>query len=257
MGRGREVCELHHLTRTGHLNVTHCPHPASFNSAQSLSLSQSILLLPLSPVKIQEVVQEIKIEQIGCCYLFSCSSRLLLIMPCAAELANGEAGAVKVGTTGTIGSLMTRELEAVRGTPPPPQVGAVKTTTTATRLRRQSSPVSVPCGASPRKIISLRKSSSNVSSASGGGRTDRVSAEEEAACNCKPRRSSQRSTNPSSPMLRSDGVLVDRSVKAKKKAAAACRLGGGGVQVVDVRCGNPMSSRLRRLGFSKLSETFA
>jgi len=27
--------------------------------------------------------------------------------------------------------------------------------------------------------------------------------------------------------------------------------------VVDVKCGNPMSSRLRKLGFSRLSETFA
>ncbi|KAL5198770.1 hypothetical protein ABZP36_002282 [Zizania latifolia] len=183
-------------------------------------------------------------------------------MPCAAELANGEAGAVKVGTTGTIGSLMTRELEAIKAAPPPPQVGAA---TTTPRLRRQSSPVSMPCGASPRKIIALRKSSSNVSSGSSNGssngsshgRTDRVSAEEEASCNGKPRRSSQRSTKPSSPMLRSDGVVVDRSVKAKKKATAACCLGAGGVEVVDVRCGNPMSSRLRRLGFSKLSETFA
>ncbi|KAG8080332.1 hypothetical protein GUJ93_ZPchr0007g4926 [Zizania palustris] len=183
-------------------------------------------------------------------------------MPCAAELANGEAGAVKVGTTGTIGSLMTRELEAIKAAPPPPQVGAATLMPTTTpRLRRQSSPVSVPCGASPRKIISLRKSSSNVSSGSRHGRTDRVSAEEEASCKGKPRRSSQRSTKPSSPMLRSDGgvlVVVDRSVKAKKKATAACCLGGaGGVEVVDVRCGNPMSSRLRRLGFSKLSETFA
>jgi hypothetical protein len=32
---------------------------------------------------------------------------------------------------------------------------------------------------------------------------------------------------------------------------------GYGVEVVDVKCGNPMSSRLRKLGFSKLSETFA
>lgn len=159
-------------------------------------------------------------------------------MPCAAELVNGEGGAIKVGTTGTIGALMTRELEAIRIAPQ----GAA-----TPRLRHQSSPVSVPCGASPRKII-LRKSSSNVSSSgsssSNNGRTDRVSAEEA----CKPRRSSQR------PMLHSDTVLADRSPnieKAKKKGNVH------GVEVVDVRCGNPMSSRLRKLGFSKLSETFA
>lgn len=159
-------------------------------------------------------------------------------MPCAAELVNGEGGAIKVGTTGTIGSLMTRELEAIKVAPQ----GAA-----TPRLRRQSSPVSVPCGASPRKIIP-RKSSSSVSSSS-NGRADRVSAEEA----CKTRRSSQRNKS-SSPMLHSDGVLVDRSPnfeKAKKKGTVH------GVEVVDVRCGNPMSSRLRKLGFSKLSETFA
>jgi len=163
-------------------------------------------------------------------------------MPGAAELVNGEGGAIKVGTTGTIGSLMTRELEAIKVTP---QGAAIP------RLRRQSSPVSVPCGASPRKVI-LRKSSSSVSSSnnnSSNGRADRVSAEEA----CKTRRSSQRNKS-SSPMLQSDGVLVDRSPnfqKAKKKGNVH------GVEVVDVRCGNPMSSRLRKLGFSKLSETFA
>ncbi|XP_048556068.1 uncharacterized protein LOC125536834 isoform X1 [Triticum urartu] len=161
------------------------------------------------------------------------------IMPCAAELVNGEGGAIKVGTTGTIGSLMTRELEAIKVAPQ----GAA-----TPRLRRQSSPVWVPCGASPRKIIP-RKSSSSVSSSSSNGRADRVSAEEA----CKTRRSSQRNKS-SSPMLHSDGALVDRSPnfeKAKKKGNVH------GVEVVDVRCGNPMSSRLRKLGFSKLSETFA
>ncbi|XP_047068602.1 uncharacterized protein LOC124676610 [Lolium rigidum] len=163
-------------------------------------------------------------------------------MPCAPELVNGEGGAIKVGTTGTIGSLMIRELESIKVTPQ----GAA-----TPRLRRQSNPVSVPCGASPRKTI-LRKSSSNVacsSSSSNNGRTDRVSADEAS----KARRSSQRNKS-HSPMLHSDGVLADRSPnveKAKKKGNFHV------VEVVDVRCSNPMSSRLRKLGFSKLSETFA
>uniref|UniRef100_A0ACD5UMT2 Uncharacterized protein n=1 Tax=Avena sativa TaxID=4498 RepID=A0ACD5UMT2_AVESA len=164
-------------------------------------------------------------------------------MPCASQLVNGEGGAIKVGTTGTIGSLMIRELEAIKVTPQ----GAA-----TPRLRRQSSPVSVPCGASPRKTI-LRKNSSNVScsnsSSSSNGRTDRVGAEEAG----KARRSSQRNKS-DSPMLHSDGVLVERSPnveKVKKKGNFHV------VEVVDVRCSNPMSSRLRKLGFSKLSETFA
>jgi Fe2+ transport system protein FeoA len=163
-------------------------------------------------------------------------------MPCATELVHGEGtigGAIKVGTTGTIGSLMTRELDAIK----------VEPQATATpRLRRQGCPVSVSCGATPRKVV-LRKSSSDITSSSNGNRTDRVSAEEA----CKSRRVSRRNTF-NSPMLRSDCALVDRSPntdKTKKKGS------GYGVEVVDVKCGNPMSSRLRKLGFSKLSETFA
>ncbi|CAM0906079.1 unnamed protein product [Alopecurus aequalis] len=159
-------------------------------------------------------------------------------MPCAAELVHGEGGPIKVGTTGTIGSLMIRELEAVKVTPQ----GAA-----TPRLRRQSSPVSVPCGASPRKIV-LKKNSSNVScssTSSSNGRTDRVSAEE-----ARKTRSSQRNKS-NCPMLHSDGVLVDRSPNDKKKGNFHV------VEVVDIRCSNPMSSRLRKLGFSKLSETFA
>ncbi|XP_062190668.1 uncharacterized protein LOC133893614 [Phragmites australis] len=159
-------------------------------------------------------------------------------MPCATELVHGEGGTIKVGTTGTIGSLMTRELEAIK---------VVPQAATTPRLRRQGCPVSVPCGASPRKIVQ-RKSSSNVSSSSNSG-TDGASAEEA----CKPKRISRRHTF-NSPMLRSDSALLDRSPntnKAKKKGNVY------GVEVVDIKCSNPMSSRLRKLGFSKLSVTFA
>lgn len=158
-------------------------------------------------------------------------------MPRATELVHGDGGTIKVGTTGTIGSLMTRELDSIKVAPQ---------AATTPRLRRQGCPVSVSCG-TPRKTV-LRKSSSDVSSSSNGNRTDRVSAEE----TCKPRVSRRNTFE--SPMLRSDCALVDRSPntsKWKKKGS------GYGVEVVDVKCGNPMSSRLRKLGFSKLSETFA
>jgi hypothetical protein len=163
-------------------------------------------------------------------------------MPCTAALVHGEGGTVKVGTTGAIGSLMTRELGAIKVTP---QAAATP------RLRRQGCPVSVPCGASPRKAV-LRKSSTVVTSNSSNnnnGRTDRVSAEEA----CKTRRISRRHTF-NSPILHSDGMLADRSPSLEKAKEQRNKCG---VQVVDVKCSNPMSSRLRKLGFSKLSETFA
>jgi hypothetical protein len=49
-------------------------------------------------------------------------------------------------------------------------------------------------------------------------------------------------------------MLVDRSPNTEKAKKKGNRYG---VEVVDVKCSNPMSSRLRKLGFSKLSETFA
>ena len=164
-------------------------------------------------------------------------------MPCATEVVHGEGGTIKVGTTGTIGSLMTRELDTIKVAP---QAAAG-----TPRLRHQGCPVSVLCGATTPRKLTLRKSSSDISSSSSSSnnRTDPVSAEEA----CKPRRVSGRNTF-DSPMLRSDGALVDRTPnagKAKKKGSVY------GVEVVDVKCGNPMSSRLRKLGFSKLSETFA
>lgn len=174
-------------------------------------------------------------------------------MPCAAtELVRGEGGTVKVGTTGTIGSLMTRELDSTKVAAPQAAAAAG-----ASPLRRQGCPVSVPCGATtPRKLM-LRKSSSDVSSSSSSNRTGRVGTEEA----CKPRRASRTNTF-DSPMLRPDGgALVDRAPSAgrAKKKGTSVGVHGGGVQVVDVKCGNPMSmsSRLRKLGFSKLSQTFA
>lgn len=176
-------------------------------------------------------------------------------MPCAAtELVHGEGGTVKVGTTGTIGSLMTRELDSTKVAAPQ---AAAATAAGAPPLRRQGCPVSVPCGATtPRKLM-LRKSSSDVSSSSSSNRTGRVGTEEA----CKPRRASRTNTF-DSPMLRPDGgALVDRAPSAgrAKKKGTSVGVHGGGVQVVDVKCGNPMSmsSRLRKLGFSKLSQTFA
>lgn len=159
----------------------------------------------------------------------------------AAELVHGEGGTIKVGTTGTIGSLITQELEAIKVTP---RAAATP------QLRRQGCPVSVPCGANPRKIV-LRKSSSNVASnSSNNGRTDRVSSEE----SCQQTRKISRRHTFSSPILHSDGVLADRSSSMEKVKKKGNRYG---VEVVDVKCSNPMSSRLRKLGFSKLSETFA
>ncbi|KAG6484308.1 hypothetical protein ZIOFF_061110 [Zingiber officinale] len=143
--------------------------------------------------------------------------------------------AIKVGTIGTIGSLMTRELECTKHsdqTCPPMQ------------RKQQTAPVSIHCGANSRKTLQKRNQTNEHGSSS---RNDSGSSTGHA--NGAPRRN-----GPEIPMLVTDGSLVDQhpnTDKAEKKAHSYI------VEVVDLKCSNPMSTRLKKLGFSKLSESIS
>ncbi|XP_072986480.1 uncharacterized protein [Typha latifolia] len=153
-------------------------------------------------------------------------------MPQATELMDTNGGSVKVGTTGKIGSLMSQELDSMKN---PPKASS------SSRRRHQTAPVSVPCGASPKKAIQ-RKNPQN-------GNTGHRSPGD----GHKPRRNI-RENGHQAPMLSSDSNHTGRNPnidKVEKKGHAYI------AQVVDIKCSNPMSSRLRKLGFSKLSESIA
>ena len=62
-------------------------------------------------------------------------------MPRAADAIHDDGGSVKIGATGTIGTLMTRELESPKHSEQ----------TSSTRRKQQTVPVSIPCGANPRR----------------------------------------------------------------------------------------------------------
>lgn len=60
------------------------------------------------------------------------------------------------------------------------------------------------------------------------------------------------------PMLGSDNITVDRTPRREKSDKKATNI----MEIVDVKCGNPdrswtnpITSKLKKLGFSKLSES--
>lgn len=175
------------------------------------------------------------------------------------ELIKGGGGSIKIGATGTVATLMTRELDSMKQ--PSPQ-------TPTTRPIRTTIPVSVDCGTSsstPRRT-KPRKSSDEASSSSNHNNVNNVRTPK--GHNAKstnqlsklgsdnvrtPKGHNTKSTPPLS-MLGSDNVSLQGTPRREKRMNI--------VDIVDVKCGNPdrawanpITSRLKKLGFSKLNES--
>lgn len=168
-------------------------------------------------------------------------------MPHTCEIPNGNGVQIKVGTTGTVSSLMSRELESIkesaRASPP-------------SRKKLQDPPVSVPCGYSPKRSQLRRNSPADPgsSSSSGGDSGSSNPGSQSPADPQKPRsKLKPRRAEHKSPMLATaeptleKNTSKDKPEKKKERTYIA--------EVVDLKCNNPMSSRLKKLGFSKLSES--
>lgn len=158
------------------------------------------------------------------------------------EGIKGGGGSVKVGTTGTISSLMTRELEQQISSAPHKQVSS--RTKPRTHLVSSSNNNPTP------KRLQPRKSSDEASTSSSG--SHRISGIAQKT-KINGRHHSHRV-----PMLGSDGFVVDRSPRREKNEKKITNI----VEVVDIKCGNPdkawatpLANRLKKLSFSKLSET--
>lgn len=149
---------------------------------------------------------------------------------------------IKIGTTGKVSSLMSKELESIKNSPQasyPP------------RKKLQDPPVSVPCGYSPRRSQQRKNQPNDPSSSrsSNCSNTDSQSSADDQKTKPKPRRNEH-----GSPMLASTGTTLEKTPskeKLEKKKKGHTHI----VEVVDLKCNNPMSSRLKKLGFSKLSES--
>ncbi|KAK6946870.1 hypothetical protein RJ641_000343 [Dillenia turbinata] len=160
------------------------------------------------------------------------------------EAIRGGGGSIKVGTIGTVSSLMTREMDSIKSTAQMP---------TSTRHKNPALPISVPCGASSSKTFQPRASdqasSSGTSSSTNHGQCPEVSRKTK-VYNGKTQKI---------PMLGSENIAIDRTPireKFNKK--------GYIVEAVDVKCGDqnkawtsPITYRLKKLGFSKLSDSIA
>lgn len=158
----------------------------------------------------------------------------------------GGGGSIKVGATGTISSLMMRELETMRSGPQK----------SVTSKNRSSSATTVSSAASVPKRLQQSKSFDEVNT---GRRYNSV--------NNRSFGNSHTATKAGSrdvhrmPMLGSNDIYTDGNSYREKPERKGLRA----VAIVDVKCNNPdrawasrpLSSRLRKLGFSKLSETFA
>ncbi|XVE50591.1 hypothetical protein DITRI_Ditri01bG0175300 [Diplodiscus trichospermus] len=160
------------------------------------------------------------------------------------EAIKGGGGSIKVGTTGTISSLMTRELNSVKSAPQTPM---------SLRQKSQTIPVSVACGSGTPKRQQQRKSLDGASTR--GSSSNRMSHK-------SPQTAQKTKSFPKNihqiPMLGSDNIALDRTPSRQKSDKKVSNI----VEVVDIKCGNPdrawaspITNRLKRLGFSKLSES--
>lgn len=152
------------------------------------------------------------------------------------EAIKGGGGSIRVGTTGTVGALMTRELESGKSAPQTPR----------------SHSVSVPCGTTSTKRLKPRKSLDGASTSGSSNNTNHRSHE-------IPRKT--KSYNKGThriPMLASDNISLDRTPNQQKNDKKASNI----VEIVDIKCGHPerawaspITNKLKKLGFSKLSES--
>ncbi|KAK3199594.1 hypothetical protein Dsin_023009 [Dipteronia sinensis] len=150
------------------------------------------------------------------------------------EAIKGGGGSIRVGTTGTIGALMTRELESVKSAPNTPRASVAGAATTAKRLQQRKS---------------LDEASTSGSTSNNINRGNPETA--------RKTKGHTKSTH-TIPMLGSDNIALDRTPSRQKTD----RKGTNIVEIVDIKCRNPdrawskpITSKLKKLGFSKLSES--
>ncbi|XP_011095368.1 uncharacterized protein LOC105174845 isoform X2 [Sesamum indicum] len=153
------------------------------------------------------------------------------------EAIRGGGGSVKVGTTGTISALMSREIESTRSESKTPSLCA-----------------SVPVAAgdvTPRKL----KPRTSMDEASSSG-TSNVKNDKGPETVKKAKHYSGGTHQ--IPMLAADNISIEGTPIRQKPV----KKGPGVVEIVDIKCGNPdktwvnpITNRLKKLGFSKLSDS--
>ncbi|CAI9088451.1 OLC1v1022783C1 [Oldenlandia corymbosa var. corymbosa] len=158
------------------------------------------------------------------------------------EGIKGGGGSIKVGTTGTIGALMSRELDSIK--PALQKPASFKKTS-------PSNSASIATGAATKRTLKPRPQP-NEASCSGKNATGSINREIIPKAKHYNRRSNQ------IPMLDSENISVDGTPIRQKPDKRLSYM----VEVVDIKCGkaerawaSPITNRLKKIGFSKLSES--
>ncbi|KAL8462562.1 hypothetical protein ACS0TY_032761 [Phlomoides rotata] len=148
------------------------------------------------------------------------------------EAIRGGGGSVKVGTTGKISALMSREIESIKATSKVPSLStSVSLSTSDITPRKLKSRTSVDEASSSATVdVKSEKGPETIKKIKHhGGRTHQI------------------------PMLTADNVSLQGTPIRQKPVRK-------GVEIVDIKCGNPdktwanpITNRLKKLGFSKLS----
>ncbi|KAG0481537.1 hypothetical protein HPP92_012395 [Vanilla planifolia] len=140
-------------------------------------------------------------------------------MSCIPETTKADGDSVKIGSRGTVGSLISLEFESMKNAPQTASFFQKKNVTKTTHRRK--TPSSEP--------------SSNKNTVADHGIVGQNIKQ-------KPSRNSQRA-----PILSCEANSDKHASKAKRHTYM--------VEVVDIKCNNPMSDSLKKLGFSRLSES--
>lgn len=158
------------------------------------------------------------------------------------EVLKGGGGSIKIGTTGTVGCLMSKELD-VKCAPQPPMCSKQKLSTT-----------SVLVSDSPKKLHTGR----TLNEASSSSRSNLNIHDRQSDNTQKARRNPQKSTH-HMPILTSGNASVETTPRREKAEKRVSNI----VPVVDIKCGypnkwpSPIPNRFKKLSSSKLSETIA
>lgn len=158
------------------------------------------------------------------------------------DAIKGGGGSIRVGATGTISSLMTRELDSMK---------AASQKQVSSRNKPHTG-LSVPYGTSTPKRLQPRKSFDEASSSGSGNYIDHINPDNSRKAKNYPKRTHR------IPMLGSDNIALDRTPSREKVDKKVSNI----VEVVDIKCGtsdrawaSPLTNKLKKLGFSKLSES--
>lgn len=149
------------------------------------------------------------------------------------EIPQGSGDSIKIGAVGTIGSLMSQELDSMNATQ----------AASSSQKKILNTPLSLP-SADASKRTPPSKTLSNEGSSSDNHNAHHLSNAQKAKQ--KPLKDGQRA-----PILTNEAHTDKETRRNKPNKKGHTHI----VEIVDIKCNNPMSSRLKKLGFTKLSET--